>query len=141
MRRAFLGLLFGAGLFLLMGMLWKENGLGISGFSGERDRASHVSEDMPGDGSFIARLGTSRRKDGSAPVVALTFDDGPHPVYTEWLLDGLKERNTKATFFLIGVNVEGYRRADCRGRPSDRKPHLQPCAADLGVGSRSLPGD
>lgn len=108
MRKVFFSLLFGAGLFLLLGMLWQENGLGTGNFPGEKDQASRVSEDMPGDGSFIARLDTSRRKDGSAPVVALTFDDGPHPVYTEWLLDGLKERNIKATFFLIGVNVEGH---------------------------------
>lgn len=39
--------------------------------------------------------------------IALTFDDGPHPTYTKQLLDGLKERSVKATFFLIGTNVEG----------------------------------
>ncbi len=37
--------------------------------------------------------------------VALTFDDGPHPVYTEPLLDGLKERGVKATFFVTGQNA------------------------------------
>ena len=41
-------------------------------------------------------------------LVALTFDDGPHPVYTERLLDGLKERNVKATFFLIGKSADKY---------------------------------
>lgn len=39
--------------------------------------------------------------------VALTFDDGPHPYYTEMLLDGLKERGVKATFFLIGDSIDG----------------------------------
>lgn len=39
--------------------------------------------------------------------VALTFDDGPHPVYTEELLDGLAERNVKATFFVVGKNIPG----------------------------------
>lgn len=39
--------------------------------------------------------------------IALTFDDGPHPRYTEQLLDGLAERNVKATFFLLGQNIEG----------------------------------
>lgn len=38
--------------------------------------------------------------------IALTFDDGPHEKYTKELLDGLKERGVKATFFLIGKNVE-----------------------------------
>ena len=39
--------------------------------------------------------------------IALTFDDGPHPVYTAQILDGLKERGVKATFFVIGKNIEG----------------------------------
>ncbi|KIR02776.1 hypothetical protein P261_01591 [Lachnospiraceae bacterium TWA4] len=37
-----------------------------------------------------------------APVVALTFDDGPHKIYTKELLEGLKKRNVKATFFCCG---------------------------------------
>lgn len=41
------------------------------------------------------------------PKLALTFDDGPHPVYTVQLLDGLRERGVKATFFLIGKNIQG----------------------------------
>jgi peptidoglycan/xylan/chitin deacetylase (PgdA/CDA1 family) len=40
--------------------------------------------------------------------VAITFDDGPNPAHTERLLDGLKERNVTATFFLIGSEVKEY---------------------------------
>ena len=40
-------------------------------------------------------------------VVALTFDDGPHKIYTKQLLDGLRERGIHATFFLMGSNIEG----------------------------------
>src|SRR4030095_776669 len=40
--------------------------------------------------------------------VALTFDDGPDPVWTPKVLDLLKARGLKATFFLIGRNVEAY---------------------------------
>ena len=40
-------------------------------------------------------------------AVALTFDDGPHSVYTKELLEGLKKRGIKATFFLMGSNIEG----------------------------------
>lgn len=40
------------------------------------------------------------------PVAALTFDDGPNASSTPILLDGLKERKVRATFFLIGENVE-----------------------------------
>ncbi len=38
--------------------------------------------------------------------IALTFDDGPHPCYTEELLDGLKERGVHATFFVTGEHAE-----------------------------------
>lgn len=44
---------------------------------------------------------------GTAGTIALTFDDGPHSRYTRQLLDGLRERGVKATFFLIGKNIEG----------------------------------
>jgi len=37
--------------------------------------------------------------------IALTFDDGPHPHYTEQLLDGLKERDVKVTFFVTGEHA------------------------------------
>jgi peptidoglycan-N-acetylglucosamine deacetylase len=37
--------------------------------------------------------------------VYLTFDDGPTPVVTDWVLDCLKRHNQKATFFCIGSNV------------------------------------
>ena len=38
-------------------------------------------------------------------ILYLTFDDGPHPVVTPFVLDILKEYNAKATFFCIGKNV------------------------------------
>ena len=40
--------------------------------------------------------------------VALTFDDGPHPKYTNEILDILKENGARATFFIIGQNAEQY---------------------------------
>lgn len=40
--------------------------------------------------------------------IALTFDDGPHPVWTEKLLDGLKARGIRATFFVIGKSAEEH---------------------------------
>ena len=38
--------------------------------------------------------------------IALTFDDGPHPVYTLQLLDILRRMHTPATFFVVGKQVE-----------------------------------
>ncbi len=40
--------------------------------------------------------------------ITITFDDGPHPVYTPQVLDILKEKEVEATFFLVGKYVEKY---------------------------------
>jgi peptidoglycan-N-acetylglucosamine deacetylase len=40
--------------------------------------------------------------------IYLTFDDGPHPVITPFVLNELKKYNAKATFFCIGNNVKKY---------------------------------
>ena len=58
---------------------------------------------------------------GEPKKIALTFDDGPHPKYTEQLLDGLKEREVKAAFFLIGRSAEEYPEVV---RRIDREGHL-----------------
>lgn len=42
------------------------------------------------------------------PYVALTFDDGPHPELTPKLLDILRHQGVRATFYVIGRNVEAY---------------------------------
>lgn len=55
----------------------------------------------------ILRTANEKKQEESRPKIALTFDDGPHSVYTEKLLDGLLVRDVKATFFLIGKNIEG----------------------------------
>jgi peptidoglycan/xylan/chitin deacetylase (PgdA/CDA1 family) len=52
--------------------------------------------------SLIWRKKTSKKK------VWLTFDDGPTEEVTPFILDILKEENIKATFFLIGENIEQY---------------------------------
>ncbi len=41
-------------------------------------------------------------------VVYLTFDDGPIPETTEWILNTLKQFGAKATFFCVGENVHKY---------------------------------
>lgn len=40
--------------------------------------------------------------------VFLTFDDGPHPEITAWVLDQLNEYSAKATFFVVGENAKRY---------------------------------
>ena len=41
-------------------------------------------------------------------AIYLTFDDGPHPLATPFVLDQLKQYNAKATFFCIGKNAEEH---------------------------------
>ena len=43
-----------------------------------------------------------------ADGVFLTFDDGPTPGITEWILSTLDKYDAKATFFVLGKNVEMY---------------------------------
>ncbi len=45
---------------------------------------------------------------GAEKVIYLTFDDGPHPEATPFVLDELKRYNARATFFCIGKNVQEY---------------------------------
>ena len=44
----------------------------------------------------------------SGTTIYLTFDDGPHPVYTPQILDVLESYGARAMFFVTGVNVELY---------------------------------
>lgn len=52
--------------------------------------------------SLIWEMPTTKKE------VFLTFDDGPDPEVTTWVLDQLKKYNAKATFFCVGENVERY---------------------------------
>lgn len=44
----------------------------------------------------------------NAKKIYLTFDDGPTPEVTPWVLDVLKQHDIKATFFCIGNNIEQH---------------------------------
>ena len=48
------------------------------------------------------------RKEPEKKTVYLTFDDGPVPEVTPWVLDKLKEYGISATFFCVGENVQKY---------------------------------
>lgn len=47
-------------------------------------------------------------KENDKMMIALTFDDGPHPRYTPQILDILAEYGVPATFFTVGENAEYY---------------------------------
>ena len=63
--------------------------------------APHVS-------SLCAPLGIARTLPPTTNAVALTFDDGPHPQGTPAVLAALAARGARATFFLIGEQVQKY---------------------------------
>jgi peptidoglycan/xylan/chitin deacetylase (PgdA/CDA1 family) len=60
-------------------------------------------------------------------VLYLTFDDGPHPQITPFVLDSLKKADAKATFFCIGKNVllypDVYRRIIAEGHAVGNHTH------------------
>lgn len=76
----------------------------------------HMEEDIQ-PAIRLADTGDQSSEQGESEVaseeelpkqIAITFDDGPNPYYTETLLEGLKKRGVKATFFLLGAEVEQY---------------------------------
>jgi peptidoglycan/xylan/chitin deacetylase (PgdA/CDA1 family) len=48
------------------------------------------------------------RKETLNKEIWLTFDDGPNPEVTPWILSVLKKENVKATFFLVGQQIEEF---------------------------------
>ena len=56
----------------------------------------------PPFGENITKIKTDEK------IVALTYDDGPYPPYTDRLLDILTKHNVKATFFMIGKRIEKH---------------------------------
>jgi len=65
-------------------------------------RSAPVERELTGAGRYLAR------GSGTAPEIALTFDDGPHPVFTPQVLDILARYQVPATFFCVGINVAAY---------------------------------
>jgi peptidoglycan/xylan/chitin deacetylase (PgdA/CDA1 family) len=73
--------------------------------------------EIPGGGGTTGKVGEAGESEAAADaagVVYLTFDDGPTPAITEWILDELARWDAHATFFCLGRNVaanpELYRR-------------------------------
>ena len=68
-----------------------------------RNPSVNLPNAAPGGGKI-----TYSRVRTNLPYIAMTFDDGPHPKNTPRLLDMLRKRNIKATFYVIGRNVRMY---------------------------------
>lgn len=84
-----------------------------AGSSGN-DPSDTISSDNQTSGNETKHTTDSASSDPQASeeekekVMYLTFDDGPSPTNTAKILDILKERNIKATFFVVGENVKKY---------------------------------
>ncbi len=59
-------------------------------------------------GACVPMAKTCIRVDTAREVFALTFDDGPDPVFTPRLLEVLRSHGAKATFFMLGVQAESH---------------------------------
>lgn len=70
---------------------------------GSEDSGNKAVLDVPKEVEPIDRKKKETKK---KPMVALTFDDGPHGVYTEQLLELLDRYQAKGTFFMVGTNME-----------------------------------
>lgn len=84
------------------------------GMLAERDTGVDAARAASGEGFYLdSEITSVIIKKEEEPVdgvkkIAITFDDGPHPYYTEQLLDGLKERGARASFFVMGKQAEAY---------------------------------
>lgn len=96
-------ILIGLSLLLIQGDRTQKGGDDIA--------AAPVGAEADGSGMTVTSLkvetngGDRRSADQDSRKIALTFDDGPHPFYTEQLLDGLRERGVKVTFFVTGEHA------------------------------------
>lgn len=100
MRKFFSGIV--VVLLLLMGTVWSA-GKEPEAVQTIGNKAARL---VAGEGMLRLMEKELMEQSQAHPEVALTFDDGPSPKYTPLLLDGLKERNVRATFFLLGKNVK-----------------------------------
>jgi len=63
---------------------------------------------LHGDGSPITLGNVVNHVTTSEKVVALTYDDGPNPPYTDQILATLRTKKVPATFFVLGKNLEQH---------------------------------
>ena len=94
------GFVSGLGLLCLGGTA----GLGVS-LTGAQPAAARSAVPVASGDHGLVHL---NRVETARPLVALTFDDGPHPVHTPRLLDILAEHRARATFYVIGALVRRY---------------------------------
>lgn len=92
--------------------------------------ANYANNYIPNAGVTYTRVMVSDN------YIAITYDDGPHPVNTPRLLDMLAARDIKATFYVIGNNVNQYpgvlRRTVAEGHEIGNHSQTHPLLSKLG---------
>ena len=106
----------------------------VEGVGGvRRRRRRRTARTPPGPAACSACCG---RPTPTSRVAAITFDDGPTPVFTPQALDVLAAARVPATFFMIGKLVADYSsiaKTGRRRRPRGRQPQLEPRQRAHGV--------
>ena len=96
-------------IFLILGWIWADRHLKIGAVGYSLLLLVYVAVLFCGSyfiqwGFFLKSVCSVKTKEN---LIALSFDDGPEPVKTQYLLDILKANQTEATFFCIGEKVIG----------------------------------
>ncbi|GGJ72067.1 bifunctional polysaccharide deacetylase/glycosyltransferase family 2 protein [Streptomyces brasiliensis] len=128
---------------LLQGYTHHMFGLAADGETGARGRNDTVPSQVARGGPVIANAATSpHTAQVKARTIALTFDDGPDPVWTPRILDVLRRNHVHATFFVVGTQVvdhpELVRRIIADGNQIGIHTFTHPDLSNLAPWHRSL---
>lgn len=84
---------------------WVRNDEGAAGMEGSGLKITGIRMTAVPKGALLP--GERPAIDPDRPMVALTFDDGPHAPVTNRILDSLEAHGARATFFMVGNRVKG----------------------------------
>ena len=128
---------------LLQGYTHHMFGITSDDVTGPRGRADTVPGQVARGGPVIAgAAGSPHTARPKARTIALTFDDGPDPVWTPRILDVLRRNHVHATFFVVGTQVVAHpelvRRIVAEGHQIGIHTFTHPDLARLAPWQRSL---
>ncbi|RXS70603.1 glycosyltransferase [Streptomyces sp. TM32] len=128
---------------LLQGYTQHMFGITSDAVTGARGRHGTVPRQVTHGGPVIADAATSAHTARVADrTLALTFDDGPDPVWTPRILDALRRNHVHATFFVVGTQVVAHpelvRRIVAEGHQIGIHTFTHPDLARLAPWQRSL---
>ncbi|MFF4147952.1 bifunctional polysaccharide deacetylase/glycosyltransferase family 2 protein [Streptomyces sp. NPDC001698] len=128
---------------LLQGYTHHMFGITSDNVTGTRGSSAAVPTQVAHGGPVIADAATSAHTaQVQARTIALTFDDGPDPVWTPRILDVLRRNHVHATFFVVGTEVVAHpeliRRIVAEGHQIGIHTFTHPDLAHLAPWQRSL---